>query len=62
MKSVMRESMLPLSSSNLSQRRELRGFTLIEVLVSISLLAIVLTSVYGIFSSVNATKIRLDSD
>ena len=58
----MRESMLPLSSSNLPQRRGIRGFTLIEVLVAISLLAIVLTSVYGIFNSVNATKLRLDSD
>ncbi len=54
--------MSPLSSSNLRQRRGLRGFTLIEVLVSISLLAIVMTSIYGIFSSINATKVRLDSD
>ncbi len=54
--------MLPLSASNLRKRRGLRGFTLIEILVAISLLAIVLTSVYGIFGSVNATKIRLDSD
>jgi general secretion pathway protein J len=58
----MRESMLPHSSFNLPQRRGMRGFTLIEVLVAISLLAIVLTSVYGIFGSVNATKLRLDSD
>lgn len=58
----MRESMLPLSFSKMPQRRGIRGFTLIEVLVAISLLAIVLTSVYGIFSSVSATKVRLDSD
>ena len=32
------------------------------MLVAVSLLAIVLTSVYGIFTSVNATKVRLDSD
>ena len=44
------------------KQRGAQGFTLIEVLVAISLLAIVLTSVYGIFSSVSATKVRLDSD
>lgn len=54
--------MSPRSCFNLPQRRGNRGFTLIEVLVAISLLAIVLTSVYGIFGSVNATKLRLDSD
>ena len=58
----MRQSMLPRSCFNLPQRRGSRGFTLIEVLVSISLLAIVMTSVYGIFGSVHATKVRLDSD
>lgn len=42
--------------------RGTRGFTLVEVLVAISLLAIVLTSVYGVFSSVSATKQRLDGD
>jgi general secretion pathway protein J len=54
--------MSPHSCFNLPQRRGHRGFTLIEVLVAISLLAIVMTSVYGIFGSVNATKVRLDSD
>jgi len=38
------------------------GFTLIEVLVAISLLAIVLTAVYGIFGGVNSAKLRLDRD
>ena len=39
-----------------------RGFTLVEVLVAISILAIVLTSVYGIFSSVSLARGRLDAD
>jgi len=39
-----------------------RGFTLIEVLVAISMLAIVMTAVYGIFGGVNAAKLRLDKD
>jgi len=38
------------------------GFTLVEVLVAISLLTIVLTSIYGIFSAVSSAKERLDSD
>lgn len=39
-----------------------KGFTLIEVLVAISILAILLTSVYGIFSSVSLARERLDAD
>src|SRR5660397_53375 len=39
-----------------------RGFTLVEVLVAISILAILMTSVYGIFSSVSLTRERLDAD
>jgi general secretion pathway protein J len=38
------------------------GFTLIEVLVVIAIMAIVLSSIYGIFASVSGTKDRLDSD
>lgn len=54
--------MLPRSCSNRPSRSGQQGFTLVEVLVAISLLAIVLTSVYGVFSSVSATKLRLDKD
>jgi general secretion pathway protein J len=39
-----------------------RGFTLVEILVAISILAIVLTSVYGIFTSVSLARGRLDAD
>ena len=39
-----------------------QGFTLVEVLVAISILAILLTSVYGIFTSVSLTRERLDAD
>lgn len=42
--------------------RSSRGFTLVEVLVAISILAILLTSVYGIFSSVSLARERLDAD
>jgi general secretion pathway protein J len=39
-----------------------RGFTLIEILVAISILAIVLSSIYGIFTSVSRARERLDAD
>ncbi len=42
--------------------RSEKGFTLVEVLVAISILAILLTSVYGIFSSVSLARERLDAD
>jgi general secretion pathway protein J len=54
--------MSPRSCFSSMPPRDVRGFTLIEVLVAVSLLAIVLTSVYGIFGSVNSAKLRLDSD
>lgn len=44
------------------ERRVQGGFTLIEVLVVIAIMAIVLSSIYGIFASVSGTKDRLDSD
>jgi general secretion pathway protein J len=54
--------MLRLSSSKLMRTSGIGGFTLIEILVAITILAIVLTSVYGIFGSVSAAKTRLDRD
>lgn len=38
------------------------GFTLIEVLVAISIMAVVLTSIYGMFSSVTKAADRLEAD
>ncbi|EAT14377.1 type II secretion system protein GspJ [Desulfuromonas acetoxidans] len=38
------------------------GFTLIEVLVAITLLSLVLTAVYGVFTTLSATEKRLHSD
>ncbi|MDY0189484.1 MAG: type II secretion system protein GspJ [Desulfuromonas sp.] len=39
-----------------------RGFTLIETAVAIAIISIIITSVYGIFSSISATKQRLESE
>jgi general secretion pathway protein J len=49
-------------SSSDPRRGQQGGFTLVEVLVAISILAILFTSVYGIFSSVSLARERLDSD
>lgn len=42
--------------------RTCRGFTLLEILVAISIVAIVLTTVYGVFTSVSGAKERLEAD
>ncbi|MHB1184950.1 MAG: type II secretion system protein GspJ [Desulfobulbia bacterium] len=55
-------SISPRFCSSASLPRGERGFTLIEVLVAVSLLAILLTAVYGIFGGVNSAKLRLDRD
>ena len=52
---------IPLSSE-VRGLRTARGFTLLEVLIAISIIALLLTTVYGIFSSVSGTKERLDAD
>lgn len=44
------------------RKRSEKGFTLVEVLVAISILAILMTSIYGIFSSVSMARERLDAD
>ena len=51
----------PLSSKQ-PCRAASTGFTLIEVLVAISIIAILMSAIYGIFTSVSTTKDRLDSD
>lgn len=38
------------------------GFTLLEILVAISIVALVLTTVYGVFASISAAKTRLEHD
>jgi general secretion pathway protein J len=43
-------------------RADQRGFTLIEVLLAIFIGSLLLTSVYGIFSSVSNAKNRLESE
>ena len=48
--------------SDQKQRLGMRGFTLIEILVAISMLAIVMFSIYGVFGAVSATKQRLEGD
>ena len=50
------------SSSSGPCHRAAAGFTLVEVLVAISMAGIVLMAVYGVFTSVSAAKIRLDAD
>lgn len=39
-----------------------RGFTLLEILVAISIVALVLTAVYGVFASISGAKERLERD
>ena len=55
--------LIPLFSEH-SPRQQARqgGFTLIEILISISIVAITLATVYGVFSSVSSAKDRLEQD
>ncbi|MCM2264529.1 MAG: prepilin-type N-terminal cleavage/methylation domain-containing protein [Desulfuromonadales bacterium] len=53
--------MSPRSCSELRERAS-GGFTLLEVLVAISIAAIVLTTVYGVFTSISGAKERLEKD
>lgn len=62
----MRRSMSPRSSSDKGLAKQpaghAGGFTLLEILVAISIVAIVLTTVYGVFTSVSGAKERLEAD
>jgi general secretion pathway protein J len=42
--------------------RSRAGFTLLEILVALTITAIVLTSVYGVFTSLSAAKEELEND
>ena len=50
------------SSSERRDRGKSNGFTLVEILVAISIIAILMTTIYGIFTTVSNTKDRLDTD
>jgi general secretion pathway protein J len=39
-----------------------KGFTLLEVLIAISIFAAVISSIYGVFTSISGTKDRLDNN
>ncbi|MDX2493826.1 MAG: prepilin-type N-terminal cleavage/methylation domain-containing protein [Desulfuromusa sp.] len=43
-------------------RRNSRGFTLVEVLLAVLIGTLILTSIYGIFSSVSQTRNRLEAE
>ena len=58
----MSSSISPRSSSDRRRGAGSAGFTLIEVLVAVSIAAIVLTAIYGVFTGVSAAKIRLEAD
>ena len=51
---------LTLSFFNGSFSERSKGFTLVEVLVAISIFTLAISSIYGVFTSISATKDRLD--
>ncbi|SEA63032.1 general secretion pathway protein J [Desulfuromusa kysingii] len=48
------------SFSDRSLWEQAKGFTLVEVLVAISIFTIAITSIYGVFTSISASKDKLD--
>ena len=52
--------LLILSFFDRSRSERPKGFTLVEVLVAISIFAIAISSIYGIFTSISSTKDQLD--
>ena len=58
----MKRSPLTLSSFKYRPgRRSQQGFTLIEVLVAVTIIAITIATVYGVFASVSTAKNKLDA-
>jgi general secretion pathway protein J len=53
---------LILSFFDRSHSERSKGFTLVEVLVAISIFAIAISSIYGIFTSISSTKDKLDQN
>lgn len=49
-----------LSSFDRSLSKWAKGFTLVEVLVAITIFAIAISSIYGVFTSISSTKDKLD--
>jgi len=45
-----------------NNRSAQQGFTLIEVLLAVFITALMISALYGVFSSISASKNRLDSD
>jgi len=44
------------------KRRQQGGFTLVEILIAVTIMALTMTAVYGIFTTLSAGKQRLDRD
>jgi len=48
--------------AGMMKRTDMRGFTLIEILVAIVIISLLLTTVFGVFSSVSGTQERLERE
>lgn len=58
----MSPSVLPRLSTERQHPGASSGFTLIEVLVAISMVATVLAAIYGIFTSISSASLRLEAE
>lgn len=50
------------STDNGSQYTKSAGFTLVEVVIAIAIISIIMTAVYGIFTTISATQQRLEEE
>lgn len=58
----MRLCLSILSFFDRTKKDRSKGFTLIEVLIAISIFSLAISSIYGVFTSISATKDKLDLD